>query len=170
MDLRERPAVIGAFWHENVLVTAALFRARGVTASVSRSRDGDLISEVLQRLGYAPPARGSSSAGGASLLRELVRRLRDGQTVAVPVDGSRGPVHTAKPGVVALAAITGVPITPVIIDASPAVRFSSWDRTRLPWPFARIIITFGEEIHVVPSASDADRERACDRLAQTLGV
>jgi lysophospholipid acyltransferase (LPLAT)-like uncharacterized protein len=169
MDADERSAALGAFWHENVLVTAALFRARGVTASVSRSRDGDLISAVLRQLGYAPPARGSSSSGGVSLLRQLIRRLQEGCTVALPVDGPRGPAFTAKPGVVSLAARTGVAITPVIIEASPATRFASWDRTRLPWPFARIVLTFGDPVQVSRGISDTELIEECRRLEQALG-
>jgi lysophospholipid acyltransferase (LPLAT)-like uncharacterized protein len=89
---------IAAFWHRNLLVASYLFRNRGITAFVSRSRDGDLITGALAHLGYVHPARGSSSRGGAAALRKMVRLVRNGLTAAVVTDGPRRTGRAAPRG------------------------------------------------------------------------
>lgn len=155
---------IGAFWHRNLLVASYLFRNRGVTAFVSRSRDGDLVTGALAHLGYAHPARGSSSRGGAAGLRDMVRRVRNGLVAAVVTDGPRGPARRSKPGVIALARLTAAPITPLALSGRPCLRFRTWDRTLLPLPFARVVCRFAPPIAV---RRDGDRETE-DRLRLAL--
>ncbi len=159
---------IGAIWHRNILIATYLFRDRGFGVSVSRSRDGDWISAVLERLGYTTPIRGSSSRGGAASLLSLVRAMRKGLTVAVIADGPRGPARCAKPGIAVLARNTGSAITPVACSSSAAWRFASWDGTLLPLPFARVVCAFGEPITVAPGPSD--EMRACDDLNRELNT
>jgi lysophospholipid acyltransferase (LPLAT)-like uncharacterized protein len=92
--------------------------------------------------------RGSSSHGGASALWLLLRSLRDGRDVVVVPDGPRGPREMLKPGVVALARLSGAPIVPVAVGASAEWRLRSWDEFRIPRPFARCVVRFGDPISV----------------------
>ncbi len=151
--------VVGALWHESLFLAAHHFRDRGIVVMVSRSRDGDWIEAVLSRLGFAPSARGSSSRGGASALRSQVDAVRGGAHGALLCDGPRGPAREAKAGAVALASAAGAPLVPVTLSARPAWRFSSWDRTVLPCPFARVVVSWGELIPV-PDGADKDRTAA----------
>jgi len=148
---------LGAFWHCNLLLGADFFRDRGVAVCVSRSRDGDLAAAILRRIGFADPPRGSSSRGGAAVLRQLAKTLRSGVTVGVLSDGPRGPARQSKIGVVRLARLTGVPITPVALSARPRLRLRTWDRTLLPMPFARVVFRFGDPI-AAPRDADPERE------------
>jgi len=150
--------VIGVIWHEFVLVLAHRFRDRGFSVAVSRSRDGEWISAALPPLGYLEPVRGSSSRGGTAALRGLVRLVQAGTTVSILADGPRGPAHTSKTGPVALARLTGRPLTPVRFDAWPAIRFRSWDRTLLPLPFARVQMTYGDPVEVPGDLDEAEEE------------
>lgn len=159
---------VGALWHRDMLPATWLYRDTGVCVGVSRSQDGDWLSAVLSRLGYAPPARGSSSRGGAAALRELTRRCRDGTTVAITADGPRGPARRSKPGVIALASLAGTPITPVAFGARPAWRFRSWDGTLLPLPFARVICRFGDPIPVPRNLTPDERAALLEHLDRTL--
>jgi len=156
------PLVMGA-WHGGLLIAAVCWRDRGLVIPVSQSRDGDRIDAVLRRLGFAESARGSSSRGGSAVLRELIRRVREGRPIGFLPDGPRGPSGVAKPGIVALGRATGARIVPVGIAAAPVWRFASWDRARLPYPFARVLCIHGEP-HAVsrdasPEALEAERER-----------
>jgi len=162
--------VVAALWHRDVLVTAYQFRDQGYSVPVSRSRDGDLITGLLLALGYAPPPRGSSSRGGAVALRGLVRLVEAGTTVSLPVDGPRGPARKSKIGVVSLARLTGVPITPLAFSARPCFRFGSWDGTLLPAPFARVVLRFGEPIAVGRDASPEEEAAVVSELDRTLGA
>jgi lysophospholipid acyltransferase (LPLAT)-like uncharacterized protein len=155
--------VLGAFWHQKILVAAFVFRDRQYSAPVSWSRDGQLIAAALGHLGYAAPPRGSSSRGGARALRALVRMVKSGTTVSIPTDGPRGPARKSKPGIVALARLSGAPIVPVGIYARPCARLRSWDRMLLPLPFARVRCVLAPCIRV---SLDADSEARAAALLE----
>jgi lysophospholipid acyltransferase (LPLAT)-like uncharacterized protein len=157
-DRTPRSPILAALWHEDMLVSVVVFRDRGGRITVSRSRDGEHISAVLLHLGFGEPVRGSSSRGGTSALRALVRAVQEGAPVAFLVDGPRGPARVSKLGVVAAARLSGEPIIPVAMVSRPCLRFRSWDRTQLPLPFARIVVGWGERIPVAAGASDAEQE------------
>ena len=150
---REGPLVM-TIWHGGLLVAAYGWRDRNIAVAVSLSRDGDWIDAVLARLGFADSPRGSSSRGATALLRELIRRTRAGEPIGILLDGPRGPAGVAKPGVVALARATGARLVPIGIAAAPGFRFGSWDRTLLPYPFARVRIVFGAPLFVARDGGD----------------
>ena len=68
-------------------------------------------------------------------------------------------------GVVALAALTGAPVVPLGLGARPARRLNSWDEFRIPLPFARYAVVFGEPM---PVSRDADRAQAGKEFEQAL--
>jgi lysophospholipid acyltransferase (LPLAT)-like uncharacterized protein len=161
---------LAALFHESMLPCAFLYRDLGYGVAVSRSRDGDLIGATLRSLGYANPARGSSSRGGSAAMRALLRNLAAQTTVAVLVDGPRGPARVAKTGIIALARIAERPIQPVAFSARPALRLSSWDRSLIPLPFARVVCAYGDPIEVDPQLERDDRaeQAAARQLDETL--
>lgn len=165
----EKDAQLAAFFHESLLPAAFCFRDRSYSVAVSRSRDGDLIEATLRRLGYAEAARGSSSRGGSAALLGLVRRLEAGTTVAVLVDGPRGPARVSKSGIITLARVTGRPIQPIAFSARPAIRLGSWDQGLIPLPFARVVCAFGEPFEVDgEEASDEQTQATMRRLDRRL--
>jgi len=149
-------AQLASLFHESMLPCAWLYRDRGYSVAVSRSRDGDLIRATLLALGYAEPVRGSSSRGGSAALRGLLRQLAEGTTTAVLVDGPRGPARVAKTGVVSLARMAEHSIQPVAFSARPAIRLKSWDRSLIPLPFARVVCAYGEPISIDPETAQDD--------------
>ena len=74
-------------------------------------------------------------------------------------DGPRGPAEVVKPGVVTLARLSGAAIVPVAVGASSEWRIGSWDGFRIPRPFARCVVRFGEPIHV-PRVADREEDEA----------
>lgn len=163
-----RPAAIGATWHRNLFIAAVLFRRRGIAVPVSRSRDGERISALLRRLGFADPPRGSSSRGGASALRQLARGVAEGVSAVILTDGPKGPARRSKDGAISLARWTGVPITPASFSARPCLRVGSWDASLIPWPFARVTCRFGEAIPVARDASPDEEGALLARLDAEL--
>ena len=136
-----------------LLIAAYCFRNRGIVVPGSQSRDGDLATSLLRYLGFAETARGSSSRGATNLLRNLIRRARAGEPVAILPDGPRGPARRAKPGVIAVARASGARLVPIGVSAAPAKQFGSWDRAILPLPFARVTCSYGEPIQVPKKAT-----------------
>lgn len=167
-----RAPQLAALFHESMLPCAWLYRDRGYGVAVSRSRDGDLIRATLLALGYAEPPRGSSSRGGSAVLRGILRALAEGTTVAVLVDGPRGPARVAKTGIVTLARLAVRPIQPVAFSARPALRLGSWDRSLVPLPFARVVVAYGEPIGIDPETAldEGAEQAAARRLDEALGA
>jgi lysophospholipid acyltransferase (LPLAT)-like uncharacterized protein len=159
---------LGALWHRNVLVAAGVYRDSGAHVPVSRSADGDAVVALMRHLGLGQPPRGSSRRGGVSLLRSLVRVVREGGLVAVMPDGPVGPPRVAKPGVIEVARLTGEPIVPVAMSARPCLRFRSWDRMLLPPPFARVVCHYGEPFEVRAETGRDERDALCAALAAQL--
>jgi len=60
--------------------------------------------------------------------------------------------------VIALARLSGAPIVPTAVGASREWRLRSWDEFRIPKPFARCVVRFGEPIRVPAGADRATLE------------
>jgi lysophospholipid acyltransferase (LPLAT)-like uncharacterized protein len=149
---REGRRFILAFWHRHMLLMRYCYRGERVTMLISRHRDGELIARTIGRLGV-DSTRGSTSSGGASGLRGLLRKAAQGYDLGFTPDGPRGPAAVVKPGVVMAAAATGRPIQPVGFAARPCLRLRSWDRFVVPLPLGRAWLVYGEPLLV---------ERGCD--------
>ena len=73
-----------------------------------------------------------------------------------------------KPGIVALAKRSGLPVLPIRCRAKRNIVFNSWDRTRLPLPFNRLVFVCAEPMPVPPDVVDTDFDGCCDELARRL--
>jgi lysophospholipid acyltransferase (LPLAT)-like uncharacterized protein len=111
-----QPQHIIAFWHEHLLLSLHSRWRRPTTAIISRSKDGEIVSGVLHLYG-AETARGSSTRGGEIAMRELLRDVRAGKSVAVTPDGPKGPPRIVKEGVIYIARLSGLPIVPFAFAA-----------------------------------------------------
>ncbi len=152
-DPAQSGPLIFALWHSDDLSLLPHFRNIPADVLVSPSRDGSILSEALPVLGFQT-VRGSSSRGGFGGLLALRRSLENGRSVVFAADGPKGPRQVAKPGPVYLAAKTGRPIYPVGAACDHAYIFKkSWNKTRLPWPGARLVVVFGPPLHVPPEAA-----------------
>jgi lysophospholipid acyltransferase (LPLAT)-like uncharacterized protein len=158
------PAIY-ATWHGRILLLPYLYGWRRACVLASRSRDGEIVARFVARFGLVP-VRGSSSRGGAEALRLLMRALGRGQDVVVVPDGPRGPREMAKVGVIALARLSGAPIVPVAIGVSAEWRLQSWDEFRIPKPFARCVLRFGDPIRI-PGDADRSTQEAARKEVET---
>jgi lysophospholipid acyltransferase (LPLAT)-like uncharacterized protein len=159
--------VIYAVWHGRILLLPYLYGWRRARVLASRSRDGELVARFVRRFGLEA-VRGSSSRGGAEALRSLARSLGEGRDAVVVPDGPRGPRETVKPGIVALARVSGAPIVPTALGASAEWRLRSWDEFRIPRPFARCVLRFGDPIRVPGDADRATQEAVGKELEAAL--
>ena len=98
-----------AFWHGEQLCLYGGLPSAPSVAAVSRSRDGELQVGVLRAFGVSA-VRGSSSSGSLVVLRQLIRRVRDGFSVLFAVDGPRGPRKRPKLGAFYLSQKLNLPI------------------------------------------------------------
>ena len=157
-----------ATWHQGLFCGAYHYRDRRVGIPVSQSRDGDRIEAVLQRLGFGPSPRGSSSRGGPIALQGMIEAARNGQPLGILCDGPRGPARICKPGAVAAGRATGRAIRPIGIAGAPAIRFPSWDRAFLPLPFARVVFVYPPALSIARGASDEEFAATVAELEQSI--
>lgn len=160
---------IFAFWHSRLLPLVITHRQRGIVVLVSRHRDGEWITRILLRLGFGA-ARGSSTRHGEEGARDLLRAARDGRLLAITPDGPRGPAEVVKPGLVWLASRTGLPVVPVATATDRAWVARSWDRFRVPLPFARVVVAYGEPITVLPGLDESSAEHERARIESAIAA
>jgi len=166
--LKKKQVPIYASWHQRFFPGITLFAARKpIAIMISQSRDGELISGIVNRLGWRP-VRGSSSWGGRDALREIKTLVHKGYKVGHIVDGPRGPLGIVKPGLLLIAQISGMPIVPTITSAERKWVFNSWDRFMIPKPFSRVIFRFGDEIYVPINLQGTAFEEKRSSIENTL--
>ena len=121
---------------------------------VSEHADGEMIAQILLRLGWKL-VRGSSTRGARKAAAGLIRRAKGGASVAITPDGPRGPRHKIKQGALKIASKSGAVVLPAAFSAARPIRFRSWDRFMLWWPFGKAIAVYGEPIVVPPALDDS---------------
>ena len=149
-------SAIICFWHNQVLALSYAF-TRSIceksTGMVSRSRDGQLIADIMMSRGFSV-VRGSAQKkkkdkGGARAFIESLRVLRQkNKLMCLVPDGPRGPIYEAQPGAAALANKSGKQLIPVGATYSRSMSLPTWDRLIIPLPFSNMIIEFGEAVDV----------------------
>lgn len=114
--LTSLPQYIIAFWHAHLLLMLHSRYRRPISVMISQSKDGELIASTFRHFGV-DAARGSSTRGGSTALREMIRVARRGANIAFTPDGPKGPARIVKDGVIYAAQATGLPIAPVAFAA-----------------------------------------------------
>jgi hypothetical protein len=143
---RNGEAVIFACWHDQLLLLPMGYAGSGGQILISRSRDGELIARTVQHLGHHA-VRGSSSRGGSAAFKQLLRLAKQPYDLCITPDGPRGPRHQIKDGVVQLARLSGRAVVPMALVSSRGHRFKSWDKFLLPYPFSRLVYSYGEPLY-----------------------
>jgi len=166
VKLGEEPHML-AVLHGRMFLPVLKFRKRGITALASPSHDGEIVTRVVQRLGYRA-VRGSTRDRAAAGLLKMIRIARE-NVVANMIDGPKGPREDPKIGTIAIARAAHIPIVPLIGSAAPAWEFHrAWDRFQLPKPFSRGFILVGEPFIVPEDASGDELETYRLELKQRL--
>jgi lysophospholipid acyltransferase (LPLAT)-like uncharacterized protein len=165
-SIGERP-LIGSFWHACMIPATCMCRNLGVRVMSSNSYDGEYMGRIIRKFGFVA-VKGSSSRNAVRALLGLRRALQEGWSVAFTLDGPRGPRYKVKPGPVALARSSGVPLTMFHMAVDRAWVLNTWDRLIIPKPFSRVLMRFGKLIPVPPKVSDTDLEVYQEELQNSL--
>jgi lysophospholipid acyltransferase (LPLAT)-like uncharacterized protein len=172
-EFRERQQtkapMVYAHWHGHIPGVLFLLKPSHAAPIISTSKDGDFVDTMAKLLG-ARTTRGSTTRGGASALKGMLRLAKEGWRPAIAIDGPKGPRHEAKPGVFEISRVTGAPIIPLLCVADRAWVFhKAWDKTILPKPFARLQIVWGDPVPAVGRDQDGrnpDLARALEAAMQ----
>ena len=161
---------VGATWHRNAIFLVWFFRNIQPMIMFSRSKDGELIASFAEKLGVVP-VRGSSSSGGQSALRGMIdfMNLPGIRKVATVLDGPRGPRCVAKRGMILLAKESGHVLMPIMCSAYPAITLKkTWDKTMIPLPFSKIIVSYRDPWFISKDISREDFEILRQNVEDTL--
>jgi hypothetical protein len=159
-----RENYIYSLWHESwFLYFAAFVRSHRRHVWLQHPNAYMKPVHVALRLAGIQFLLGSGGEEGREAARELVARLRGGSSTAISPDGPHGPCRVLKKGVLHLARDSGVPILPLRLSASRAIR-TGWDRKAIPLPWSKITLAYGSPITV----TEDDFERAGRMLADAM--
>jgi hypothetical protein len=174
------PNIIVAAWHSTILLLPSGWNRiiqkwpQQKTRSamlISLSKDGEPVAKAIKHLGLEA-VRGSSThkrkrrdKGGMKALAEALRILKTGGGICITPDGPRGPAEIAQNGPIIMAQRSKAPILPYAIVSAPRRRLNTWDGFRIPYPFTRGALVFGEA--VIPNEDD-DREALRQKLEDNL--
>ena len=162
--LKNNEPFLFAHWHGDELALVQLFQKYRISTIVSTSSDGEMMNGFVRLMGGAT-TRGSSTRGGVGALKGLVKYLRQGYSCSFAVDGPKGPIFKAKPGIFELSRLLDLPIFWLGTSCSDAYHFpKSWNKTYLPKPFAKILI----EWHGVIAPIDKNIDPRSPILAEDL--
>ncbi len=165
--ISEGKNVIFAFWHGRQFMLFHSHRNSGVIIPASESRDGEIQAGILKWFGF-DVVRGSSKRKGDRALLGLVDGLRRGKSLALAVDGPRGPIYEAKQGVPYLAGKLDKQIIPVITSAKNYwILEKIWDKYLLPKPFTKGVVMYGDPI-IVKGISEEELEMKRKELGAAL--
>ena len=126
---------------------------------ISAHRDGRIIADAVSYFGIAAIA-GSTRRGGSAALRTMLKKLKDGDCVAITPDGPSGPAMRASIGIVNAARLAQVPIVPITYATSRRRMLASWDRFHVALPFGRGIFLWGEPIEIAAELDEDGLEHA----------
>ena len=168
-----RPPVIIAFWHNRTALMACFYErynpGRTVLTFISRSRDGQFMTDVAARFGIKA-VRGSSSRHGTSAMLAAIRAVREQNVdLAITPDGPRGPVYQIQPGLVRLAQMTQHPIVAITYQMKWKLELNSWDRFHVPLPFSTCRLVTSQPIRVPENASETERAAIEEQIKAGLG-
>jgi len=167
LDKLKRANYIYAVWHNSMLVLSHIGRNTNVHALISQHSDGEYIAQVVKRLGLGV-IRGSTTRGGSRATRALLKKAEEGYSIGITPDGPRGPRYVVQSGCIYLSRKTGFPIVPVTVGLSNYWKLPSWDEFRIPKPFSRALILYGEPVYIPPHCSDKETEHYRLALEKTM--
>jgi 3-deoxy-D-manno-octulosonic-acid transferase len=171
----QHPQILG-MWHGQFLMLPEIKpkkRPADVRCMVARHGDAALVGATLERFGMrlirgAGAGARKRDRGGAAALREALRALEEGATVAMTADVPPGPARRAGAGIATLGKLSGRPVVPCAVATGRFITLNNWSRFAVNLPFSTLGVVVGEPILVAQDADKAEIEAARVRIEQAL--
>ncbi|OGS21289.1 MAG: hypothetical protein A2252_08475 [Elusimicrobia bacterium RIFOXYA2_FULL_39_19] len=140
--------VIYAFWHGRQFLLIFTHRFSSIYIMTSYSKDGELQTCFVKKLGYKPVRGSHKKRGAIEGTIEMIKRIEEGNDASFAVDGPKGPVYKVKEGILFIAQKTNKPIIPITVSAKRKRIFNNWDQYLLPMPFNEAFIVYGNPVYI----------------------
>jgi len=157
INTRKKGGMLMCTWHGNMSPQVFYMRDKGVAALVSPHWIGEIIASVVKTLGFIF-IRASSGYNAKEGLRAILASLKNGDAIAIMLDGPDGPAKKVNAGVVQMAALSGKPIIVSFGAGSKYYQFDSWDKNEWPLPFSTIEMRFSEAIYIPRKSTKKEME------------
>lgn len=157
--IKDPAPLIITFWHNRLLMAPFIVRKRKklypdhkVMSLASEHGDGRFVGKIMEKFGMISilgstnnsrkPSRGIST----SSLRTIIKNLKKGYSFGITPDGPRGPNQKINGEVVAIAKIAKANIIAASYSSSKMKILNSWDKFKVPLPFATLCFYFDETL------------------------
>lgn len=139
-------------WHNRLILVGEILNRFApqfiYTAFISNSRDGQPLSLMALSYKTGRVLRVPHNARHRAL-KEMIRHLKNRrEIVLITPDGPRGPRYILKPGVIVAARESSAKVIPFSWESDSFWQLSTWDQLRIPKPFSKIKIFFGDPLTV----------------------
>ena len=154
----EHPCLF-ALWHAHQCAVWSIRDHKKMYALVSNSNDGQIVASASNAVGIQT-IRGSQKRHGTQATMQILEKIEQNNSIAITIDGPKGPNHVVKDGIIAIAKLAQVPIVPFVwYCPSPLwLKFNTWDEFRFAIFACRTIVLYGEPIYVPEQLSDEEKE------------
>ncbi|WP_333715029.1 lysophospholipid acyltransferase family protein [Yoonia sp.] len=162
--------VLVVMWHERSIMGALHWPAgAGPLSSLYANSPIGRVSGALQRRMGLLPMQMSDRTSNVAASRAVLKRAREGVSIALTGDGPLGPAMALKDAPLEWARVTGMPVFAYAFSTRRFRTLDTWDRMMVPRPFgqgAKVYRRF--EAGIPRKMDDADREALRSRFADFL--
>jgi len=163
----DRPMIV-CFWHGRLLMVCKAWKGpHAFHMLISGHSDGQVIAKTVGHFGIRW-LKGSASKNPKASFKQLMKTLKQGQTVGITPDGPRGPRYRVSPGIVRLAKLTGCDVLPLTFSTSRRRVLSSWDHFLLALPFGRGVMLWGAPLRPSEFQDEESLSAAIETSLNTL--
>lgn len=161
---------IYVMWHANMCLIHGIADKPHTSVLISNSIDGEVIARAVEKWGFKVVRGSTNKKGAVESTMQMLARLKDGESVAIMVDGPSGPLHKVKNGALKLAQKSGKPIVPIhwYCPQFNFVHLPSWDRMTTPIGDCKILNVYGEPLYIKADADDEEINRVREQIKTTL--
>lgn len=163
----EKKNYVLAFWHGTMIIPWYIHRSKNFVALISKSKDGDMLANLLKHWDYEV-VRGSSSRGGNVALGIMVDYAKNNSSIAITPDGPKGPVHKLKPGAVITAKKSNIPLVLMGIGVEKKKILKSWDKFEIPKLFSKVKVVYSNAIYIDGTLSFEGTSKMIDECESKL--
>ena len=166
----ENPACIFAMWHANQFLVHGIKNREKLSILISNSIDGQIVADVCENWGFKVVRGSSGKKGSVESTMQMISRLKEGESVAIMVDGPHGPLHRVKNGVIKLAQMSGAPIIPVtwFSPQKTFINLPSWDKMKTPFGKCNILNIYGNPIYISQDATEEELVSVKEKIKSEL--
>ncbi len=136
--------LIVALWHDGLFLASLIRRVlkeKPLAIVVSNSKDGKLLAAYGKTFTNVEPIFVPHNSRHAALL-QTVDAITSNKVVLITPDGPRGPRHAIKPGIFFAQEKADCQIIAMNWKATSYWELKSWDRLRIPKPFAKVTVSY----------------------------